>query len=96
MDQGSDLRFLGAGLPGRAASGVPGASVGGYTSEADALVRQDRPQAVVDLIYRPYRREAFRLNLFLALRTTGDPAAMAAAVQGSIWRLGPEVPVLRV
>ena len=52
--------------------------------------------AVGDLIYRPYDQEAFRQNLALLVRTSGDPAAMAAAVQESIWRLDPEVPVLRV
>ena len=43
--------------------------------------------------YVPYRQGVWDLNLGLCLRTTGDPAALAGAVQQEIHKLDPRVEV---
>jgi putative ABC transport system permease protein len=46
-------------------------------------------------MYRPYQQED-NLASGLAIRTSGDPLAIAAAVQRVIWTVDPEQPVMNV
>jgi len=62
-----------------------------------ADIKQERlADQPYDVIYRPYELDGWRANLFLTLRTQGEPTAVSAAARDAIWQVDAEVPLLHV
>jgi predicted permease len=55
-------------------------------------------QGAFGVVYHAGRQSQFRATtpIFVAVRTAGDPMSQAAAVRGTIEKIAPEVPVLRI